>query len=176
MLCSWISSSIDTWMFFDLLCLNDILNFFPNINRSNIKLNSKTQFNRKRKWLSINFVYLHVKHLYECLIFIRYIAQGNGIVSVIQSNWYFHSLSKIQESSLWTTPRSYGDQNNSSCGTNSMCTSPAGINGSSIPGFRAGCYTLLQSTLECHLHRYNQIFLSHWEYSYSSIWSRSFVA
>jgi hypothetical protein len=86
------------------------------------------------------------------LDFIRYMAQGNGIVSAIQSNYYFHSLNKTEGSSLWATPRSYGDENNCSCVTNSMCTSSAAINGTFISGFRIGCYVLdalLQSTLEC---------------------------
>ena len=86
------------------------------------------------------------------LDFIRHMAQGNGIVSSLMSNWYFHTLSKISESSFWSSPRAYGERNSCSCVTNSMCTSPAAVNETLIPGFLIGCYVLdalLQSTLEC---------------------------
>ncbi|CAF2635901.1 unnamed protein product [Rotaria sp. Silwood2] len=90
------------------------------------------------------------------LDFIRDIAQGNGIVSSILSNWHFHSLNttftrRTQWPSLWPEPRSYGNDN-CSCATNAMCISQAVFNGSIVPGFRVGCYpleALLQSTLEC---------------------------
>ncbi|UJR11653.1 hypothetical protein I4U23_015834 [Adineta vaga] len=86
------------------------------------------------------------------LNFIRQMFQGNGILSSIYSNWYFQTLRKESLAFLWTKPRSYGNENNCSCGTNSMCSSSAIIENSSIPGFRIGCYvidSLLQSTLEC---------------------------
>ncbi|UJR24291.1 hypothetical protein I4U23_027258 [Adineta vaga] len=86
------------------------------------------------------------------LNFIREMFQGNGIVSSIYSNWYFQTLRKESLAFLWTKPRSYGNENNCSCETNSMCSSPAMIENLSIPGFRIGCYvidSLLQSTLEC---------------------------
>ncbi len=86
------------------------------------------------------------------LNFIREMSQGNGIVSSIYSNWYFQTLRKEELASLWTKPRSYGDDNNCSCATDSTCSSLAKIGNSSIPGFRIGCYvidSLLQSTLEC---------------------------
>ena len=84
--------------------------------------------------------------------FIREIGQGNGIVSSIYSNWYFQTLRKEDSAYLWTKARSYGNEKNCSCATNSMCNSLAKIENSLIPGFRIGCYvidSLLQSTLEC---------------------------
>ncbi|CAF1043810.1 unnamed protein product [Adineta ricciae] len=84
--------------------------------------------------------------------FIREMNQGNGIVSSIFSNWYFQTLKKEDEAYLWTKPRSYGNQNNCSCGINSMCSSSAKIENSSISGLRIGCSIIdsfLQSTLEC---------------------------
>ncbi|UJR38740.1 hypothetical protein I4U23_031405 [Adineta vaga] len=86
------------------------------------------------------------------LNFIREVSQGNGILSSIYSNWYFQTLRKEDLAFLWTKPRSYGNNNNCSCATDSTCSSPAKIANSSIPGFRIGCYvidSLLQSTLEC---------------------------
>ena len=82
----------------------------------------------------------------------RSVSQGNGIVSAIQSNWHFVAIDRINFDTVWTLPRSYGDQHTCSCMTSSLCTSSASINGSIIPGFRVGCYpldSLLQSTLEC---------------------------
>ncbi len=81
--------------------------------------------------------------------FIRQMAQGNGLVSRISSNWYIPSLEI--DGSAPMAPRSYGDSN-CSCGTNSMCASSATIDGWIVPGFLVGCYpleSLLQSTLEC---------------------------
>jgi len=86
------------------------------------------------------------------LDFIRYMAQGNGIVSSVLSNWHFISLNAVFErAALWALPHSYGNDN-CSCGTNAMCISQASLNGLIVPGFRVGCYpleALLQSTLEC---------------------------
>ena len=87
---------------------------------------------------------------------VRDIAQGNGIVSSILSNWRFVTLNttfarRRNYPALWPEPRSYG-KNNCSCGTSATCSSPATFNGFDIPGFRVGCYpleALLQSTLEC---------------------------
>lgn len=84
--------------------------------------------------------------------FIRDMIQGNGILSSIQSNWYFQTLRKENLALLWTKSRSYGNEKNCSCGISSMCNSPAMIENTTIPGFRIGCYiidSLLQSTLEC---------------------------
>lgn len=79
-------------------------------------------------------------------------AQGNGIVSAVFSNWHFVSLNTDFEYAIvWAFPHSY-DNDSCSCGTNPMCSSQASFNGFIIPGFRVGCYpleTLLQSTLEC---------------------------
>ena len=84
------------------------------------------------------------------LNYVQQIAQGNGIVSSILSNWHFLSLNTTQhDHSLWSEPRSY---NNCSCGINATCTSPAFIDQWRVPGFLVGCYpleALLQSTLEC---------------------------
>jgi hypothetical protein len=83
------------------------------------------------------------------LDFIRQMAQGNGLVSSIGSNWYPISLEGKKFMAM--RPRSYGD-NNCSCGTNPMCASSAAIDGWTVPGFLVGCYpleSLLQSTLEC---------------------------
>jgi hypothetical protein len=86
------------------------------------------------------------------LDFIRSMAQGNGIVSSILSNWHFLSADDIFEwAALWGVPRSYGN-NSCSCGTNAMCISEAAFDGFIVPGFHVGCYpleALLQSTLEC---------------------------
>jgi hypothetical protein len=86
------------------------------------------------------------------LDFIRYMAQGNGIVSSIFSNWHFVSLhTRVQNDALWAELHSYAN-GSCSCGTNAMCSSEASFNGSIVPGFRVGCYpleALLQSTLEC---------------------------
>jgi hypothetical protein len=87
---------------------------------------------------------------------VRDIAQGNGIVSSILSNWRFVTLNTTfarprDYPALWPEPRSYG-KNNCSCGTTATCSSQAAFNGHEIPGFQVGCYpleTLLQSTLEC---------------------------
>ncbi|UJR19439.1 hypothetical protein I4U23_022569 [Adineta vaga] len=86
------------------------------------------------------------------LDFIREMAQGNGIISAIQSNWHYQTLNRKFWAQIWTKPYSYGNDKNCSCGTNSMCSSPAMFGNISIPGFRVGCYvidSLLQSTLEC---------------------------
>ena len=86
------------------------------------------------------------------LDFIRYMAQGNGIVSSIFSNWHFVLLNPdIQWAAGWAEPLSYSN-GSCSCGTNAMCTSEASFDGLVVPGFRVGCYpleALLQSTLEC---------------------------
>jgi hypothetical protein len=86
------------------------------------------------------------------LDYIQQIAQGNGIVSSIMSNWHFLSLNTSRSwLSLWSEPRFYND-GNCSCGTSAMCTSPAFIDEWRVPGFLVGCYpleALLQSTLEC---------------------------
>ena len=86
------------------------------------------------------------------LDFIRYMAQGNGIVSSIFSNWHFVSLNlDIKWATVWAKPLSYSN-GSCSCGTNAMCTSEASFAGFIVPGFRVGCYpleSLLQSTLEC---------------------------
>jgi hypothetical protein len=83
------------------------------------------------------------------LDFIRQMAQGNGLVSSIGSNWYPILLNENEAASM--VPRLYGE-NNCSCGTNSMCASSAAIGEWIVPGFFVGCYpleSLLQSTLEC---------------------------
>ncbi|CAF1210515.1 unnamed protein product [Adineta steineri] len=86
------------------------------------------------------------------LDFIRYINQGNGIVSSIFSNWHFVSLDTGAEyDALWAVPHSYND-NSCICGASSTCISKASFNGITIPGLHVGCYpleSLLQSTLEC---------------------------
>ena len=83
---------------------------------------------------------------------VRHINQGNGIVSSIHSNWHFHSLNISNGAPLWSTARSYGQDETCSCGTNPLCTSPATMDGFDILGFRVGCYpleALMQSTLAC---------------------------
>ncbi|CAF2956062.1 unnamed protein product [Rotaria sp. Silwood2] len=89
------------------------------------------------------------------LDFIRNVSQGNWIVSSIRSNWYFMvstpADSEMTWNSLWAKPRFYNN-GSCSCGTSSMCSSPAAIDGRLVPGFRVGCFpleALLQSTLEC---------------------------
>jgi len=84
------------------------------------------------------------------LDFIREMAQGNGLVSSIYSNWYVLPL-QGKDGFLSLGPRSYGIDN-CSCGTNSMCMSFATIDTWKVPGFLVGCSpleSLLQSTLEC---------------------------
>ncbi|CAF0973173.1 unnamed protein product [Adineta ricciae] len=86
------------------------------------------------------------------LDFVGNIAQGNGLDSFIQSIWYFQTLRKEDLAALWMKPRSCGNDNSCSCGTNFTCSSSAIINNYSISGFRIGCFvtnSLLQSTLEC---------------------------
>ncbi len=83
------------------------------------------------------------------LDFIRQVAQGNGLVSSIGSNWY--PIPQKESLIMLMAPRLYGDSN-CSCGTNSMCSSSATIDGWIVPGFFVGCFpleSLLQSTLEC---------------------------
>lgn len=83
------------------------------------------------------------------LDFIRHLAQGNGLVSSIGSNWYPVMMQSID--CMLIIPRSYG-KNNCSCATNSACTSSATIDEWTVPGFLVGCYpleSLLQSTLQC---------------------------
>ena len=83
------------------------------------------------------------------LDFIRQMAQGNGLVSSIGSNWYPIPLEV--EKHMPMGPRSYG-RSNCSCGTNPMCSTSATIDRWIVPGFLVGCYpleSLLQSTLEC---------------------------
>ncbi|CAF3830366.1 unnamed protein product [Rotaria sp. Silwood1] len=92
------------------------------------------------------------------LDFIQQVSQGNGIISEIESNWYFTSLIQpIQYGSIWAKSRSYSDHNSScSCGINYMCTSVAMIDEWLVPGSRVGCYplqSLLQSTLNCLYNR-----------------------
>ncbi|UJR12142.1 hypothetical protein I4U23_016319 [Adineta vaga] len=84
------------------------------------------------------------------LDFIRQMAQGNGLVSSISSNW-FVLPTYITTTVIAMRSRSYG-VNNCSCGTNSMCVSSATIDTWRVPGFLVGCSpleSLLQSTLEC---------------------------
>jgi hypothetical protein len=84
------------------------------------------------------------------LNFIREIAQGNGLLSSIDSNWYVLPMKRNEYYGL-LYPRSYGT-NNCSCGPNAMCTSSAAINRWNVPGFFVGCdplESLLQSTLQC---------------------------
>ncbi|CAF4015884.1 unnamed protein product [Rotaria sp. Silwood1] len=132
--------------------LTDSLTSFASEVLINKQVQSREAIESQAETIITQFRLSTCRTFVRMLDFIREMAQGNGIVSTIQSNWYFHSINRIQFSSVWATPRSYGDENNCSCGTNSMCTSLALINGSLIPGFRIGCYvldSLLQSTLEC---------------------------
>ena len=84
------------------------------------------------------------------LDFIRYMAQGNGIVSSILSNWRLVSPApRFEGSVVWTEPRSYAN-GTCSCGTSATYTSEASFDGLNVPGFRVGCYpleALLQSIL-----------------------------
>ncbi|UJR20676.1 hypothetical protein I4U23_023797 [Adineta vaga] len=86
------------------------------------------------------------------LDFIRYMNQGNGIVSSILSNWHFFLLhANLKWATLWALPLSYATEN-CTCGTSPMCISSASFAGRIIPGLHVGCYpleSLLQSTLEC---------------------------
>ncbi|CAF1062098.1 unnamed protein product [Adineta steineri] len=86
------------------------------------------------------------------LDFIRYINQGNGIVSSIFSNWHFVSSDTgFAYAALWAVPHAYNN-NSCICGASSTCISKASFNGITIPGLHVGCYpfeSLLQSTLEC---------------------------
>ncbi|CAF3367477.1 unnamed protein product [Rotaria sp. Silwood1] len=127
---------------------------------TNVMINEKVQFHEtiesKANATLTQFRISVPRTFVRKLDFIRNIAQGNGIVSSILSNWHILSLNttfsrRTQWPSLWPEPRSYGN-GNCSCATNAMCTSPAAFNGSIVPGFRVGCYpleALLQSTLEC---------------------------
>ncbi|CAF4164670.1 unnamed protein product, partial [Adineta steineri] len=112
--------------------------------RENIESQANTALNRFCLSTPRTFVLI--------LDFIRYMNQGNGIVSSILSNWHFISSDTVSQwDSLWALPHSYGNDN-CSCGTSSMCISEASFNGLVIPGLHVGCYpfeSLLQSTLEC---------------------------
>ncbi|CAF4086492.1 unnamed protein product, partial [Adineta steineri] len=112
--------------------------------RENIESQANTALNRFCLSTPRTFVLI--------LDFIRYMNQGNGIVSSILSNWHFISSDTISPwDSLWALSHSYGNDN-CSCGTSSMCISEALFNGLVIPGLHVGCYpfeSLLQSTLEC---------------------------
>jgi hypothetical protein len=85
------------------------------------------------------------------LDFIRQMAQGNGLVSSISSNWYILPFDVDDGNLALFAPRSFGD-NNCSCGIKSTCVSSAAIDDWIVPGFLVGCYpleSLFQSTLEC---------------------------
>ena len=86
------------------------------------------------------------------LDFILSMAQGNGILSYILSNWHFVSSDvKFEYATVWTLPYSYGHES-CSCATDARCITNASMDELIIPGFYVGCYpleSLLQSTLEC---------------------------
>lgn len=94
---------------------------------------------------SIPQIFMHT------LDFIRKMAQGNGLVSSIGSNWYPAVLLNAEIPFAQMIPRSY-ENSTCSCVTNSTCVSPAFIDQWRVPGLFVGCYpleSLLQSTLEC---------------------------
>lgn len=86
------------------------------------------------------------------LDFVLSMAQGNGILSYILSNWHFVSSdAKFEYATVWPLPYSYGPED-CSCATNARCVTNASMDELIIPGFYVGCYpleSLLQSTLEC---------------------------
>ena len=113
--------------------------------RENIKAQGNSAIAQFRQSTPRGFV--------RSLNFIQSMTHGNGIVSATSSNWHFFAFNRNQESdSLWTEPRSYGNDGNCSCGRNATCTSPATIGGWQLAGFLVGCYpleSLLKSTLAC---------------------------
>jgi hypothetical protein len=128
-----------------------ITQFFTNI-ITNERVQSSESIGIQAESILSQFRLSTPRTFVRTLDFIRYMAQGNGIVSSIFSNWHFVSLhTRLQYDALWAEPYSYAN-GSCSCGTNAMCTSEASFNGSIVPGFRVGCYpleALLQSTLEC---------------------------
>ncbi len=119
---------------------------------TNARVQSKESIKIQADSAVSQFILSTPRTFVRTLDFIRYMAQGNGIVSSIFSNWHFVLLNpNIQWATAWAEPLSYSNAS-CSCGTNAMCTSEASFDGLIVPGFRVGCYpleALLQSTLEC---------------------------
>ncbi|CAF4074704.1 unnamed protein product [Rotaria sordida] len=128
---------------------------FPRESQANVETQAIAAINRFRIATPRTFV--------RMLDLIRYMSQGNGIVSSTMSNWHFFLLNRTVPSSyfdntytppdsLFSEPRSYGEGGNCSCSTNAMCTSAATLDERFLPGFLVGCEpleALLQSTLIC---------------------------
>ncbi len=133
---------------------NDTLFEALSIFRSNTLISKRAQSRQvveaQVKSASDQFRKSTPKTFMRMLDFIREMAQGNGLVSSIYSNWYALPF-EDKENMVSFGPRSYG-ANNCSCGTSSMCMSFAAIGTWKVPGFFVGCSpleSLLQSTLEC---------------------------
>lgn len=141
-------------LLFDLCTLaNETLSDTLSIFRSNTLISKRAQSRQAvvtQMEASINQFRSSIPQTFRrTLDFIRQMAQGNGLVSSIGSNWYPTPLEVDLHMPM--ALRSYGDSN-CSCGTNSMCSTVATINRWTVPGFRVGCYpleSLLQSTLKC---------------------------
>ncbi|UJR06721.1 hypothetical protein I4U23_011010 [Adineta vaga] len=86
---------------------------------------------------------------------VKDIIKGNRLMSTTLSNWYMDDYVTdfwyIVYVKITMSPHSY-ENGSCFCGSNIICSSPAIIDGSIVPGFRVGCYpieSLLESTLEC---------------------------
>ena len=132
--------------------LIDALTLFISNTLISVQVQSRESIEKQINAALIQFRSSTPRTFVRLLDYVRHVAQGNGIVSSIMSNWHFLSLNTSKSwLSLWSEPRSYGIHN-CSCGINARCTSPAIIDGWHVPGFLVGCYpfeALLQSTLQC---------------------------
>ena len=137
------------------LCIlaNDTFTDALSIFRSNILVSKRAQSRQAvipQMEAALNQFRLSTPQTFvRILNFIQQMAQGNGLLSPISSNWYMIPFGS--NGMVTMEPRSYGNSS-CSCGTNSTCTSLAAIDEWVVPGFLVGCYpleSLLQSTLEC---------------------------
>lgn len=130
--------------------LTDALMIFMSNSLTNVHVQTRETIDKHTNDILVQFRRSIPRTFARLLNSIRQIAQGNGLVSSIFSNWHFLTLpNATHDDSLWAEPRSY---NRCSCGINATCTSPAFIDHWRVPGFFIGCYpfeALLQSTLEC---------------------------
>jgi hypothetical protein len=131
---------------------SDALTLFMSNTSANAHVQTRETIKKHATESLVRFRSSMPRKFVRILNYVQHIAQGNGNVSSILSDWHFLSLNTTGNGyALWSEPRSY-DGGNCSCGIDAMCTSPAFIDGWRVPGFLVGYYpleTLLQSTLEC---------------------------
>ena len=132
--------------------LMDALTMFMSNSLTNVHVQTRETIEKHANESLVRFRRSTPRTFVRLLDYVRQIAQGNGIVSSIFSNWHFLALQNAQQhDSLWAEPRSYNNES-CSCGINATCISPAFIDHWRVPGFFVGCYpleALLKSTLEC---------------------------